>query len=200
MILILGAALLVAAAVAAQPAPDPVWPGGGPGGPGAGPCWRGGPGTGMQLMFDRLDLSDEQRQQIEALVEEGRKQRLAYQKDLLRLRHDLQGEMLKDAPDAGKVRKLAARIGELRTQMQTSWLEQRLAVRKLLTPEQRDQLILMRAHGGRGGRCGMGPGGMGPGAGPRGMGHGAGHRGMGPGGGPCGAGPQGAGPRHPMWW
>jgi Spy/CpxP family protein refolding chaperone len=64
--------------------------------------------------------------------------------------------MLKDRPDAGAVKTLAGKIGELRTAMQQNRLETRLAVREQLTPEQRDKMLLQGERLGRGGRGGRG--------------------------------------------
>ncbi len=132
-------------------------------GPGFGPCGSFGPGqgAGQAFLLDRLDLSDEQRQQIDTLREKGRREALALRKQLLRLRNELHGEMLQDTPDADKVTRLARKIGDVKTQLRVHRLEQRLAVRKLLTPEQRDELLLMLARHGRrgGGAMGCMPGG-----------------------------------------
>ena len=159
---------LATAPLLAQPAPPlPPGPGGGPAGPGfpgPGPCLADGPGTAPLL--DRLDLSDAQRAKIDDLRDKGLQERLQIRKELMRLRNELQGEMLKDNPDADRVSRLARKIGDLRTDLQVSRLRQRLAVRKILTPEQRDRLLMMhgtRLGGRRGGCAGGGPrAGLGP--------------------------------------
>ena len=78
------------------------------------------------------------------------------------LEHDLQGEMMKDDPSEKAALALARQIGDLRTQMQAGRLQDRLAMRKHLSPAQRDKLMMMREA-----RGGFGPG-FGPGMGPRG--------------------------------
>jgi len=178
----------LAAAAAAQPGPGP----GGPGGRGDG----AGPGERMGRMWERLDLTPEQREQLGKLREEGRAEGMDLRKELMRLRNELQGEMLKDAPDAGAVEQFAARIGEAQGKLQAHRLRHQLAMRGLLTPEQRDRLLTLRgergprgegrgARGGHFGRAGRGArhfsgpglgrgpcGGDGPGRGARGPGDG----------------------------
>lgn len=123
----------------------------------------------LERRVDRLDLSEEQREQIEKIRETAQEDVAALRKGMLRLQSDLRGEMLEDAPDAGKLRRLAEQMGEIRTQMQIHRLETQLAVREVLTPDQRDRMILRqgrRGHPGFGAGAGLGwsgPGGWGPG-------------------------------------
>jgi Spy/CpxP family protein refolding chaperone len=69
----------------------------------------------------------------------------------------LQGEMLKDEPSEKRVTELVQQIGQLRTQQHLTRLKQRLAVRNLLTPEQRDRMLGLRGlrhrWGHRAGPC-----------------------------------------------
>jgi Spy/CpxP family protein refolding chaperone len=124
----------------------------------------GGPMGGT--MMGPMGLSEDQRQAIQKIRTDAQAGMMPARKEMMRLRNTMQGEMLKDEIDAGAVRKLVQKMGDLRTQMQLQRLEQRLAVRQLLTPEQRDRTMMRM---GRGDECC--PGGM------RGM-----HRGMGRGG------------------
>ena len=120
----------------------------------------------MERMAARLDLTDEQVEAITGIREGGQKQILEMRKEMMRLRNELQGELLEDEPSEGEVVSLTEKIGDLRTRMQVDRAKNRLAVVKLLTPEQRDKMLVM-GHGGKG-RFGGG----------RGMGHqpGPGHR------------------------
>jgi len=161
-------------------------PGGGPRGAGRGPgpqaAWEDdGPAHGIERLAARLDLTEEQVQAITGIQEQGRAKNQALRKDMMRLENELQGEMLKDSPDAKAAAGLVAKIGDLRTQMQQNRLETRLAVRQQLTPEQRDKMLLAGGGFGRGGRDAARGRGFG-----RGHGHGHGH-GRGPGSG-CGHG------------
>ena len=135
----------------------------GPHGGGKGACAQAGcdsDGPGITRLAARLDLSDEQVKAITELQDQGRAKNQALRKDMLRLRNELQGEMLKDAPDAKVAKGLVAKMGDLRTTMQQNRLDTRLAVRQQLTPEQRDKMLLMGdgrdGRGERGGRGGHG--------------------------------------------
>ena len=136
--------------------------GGRGGGRGPGPqAWSvdDAPARGIERLAARLDLSEDQVKAITAIQEESRAKNQTLRKDLLRLQHDLRGEMLKDAPDEKTAAGLVEKIGDLRTQMQINRLNTRLAVRQQLTPEQRDKMLLSDGgprRGERGGRWGRG--------------------------------------------
>ncbi len=144
-------------------------------------CDGNGPGggRGIERLAQRLDLSDDQVKAITDLQEQSRTKNLALRKDMMRLRNELQGEMLKDSPDVKTVKNLAAKMGDLRTTMQQNRLETRLAVRQQLTPDQRDKMLMAGQGFGRDGRHGRGgPGVCGDRDGRIGRGPG-GHRGAG---------------------
>jgi Spy/CpxP family protein refolding chaperone len=124
-----------------------------------------------------LGLTEEQTAQIEKICPAEQPKLVALRKEMKRVRHDLRGEMMKDEPDLSKAKKYAERIGEIRASIQIAHLECQIAIRKILTPEQRDRLLLMgprcfgdredcgpRGHGmagcASGPRCGSEPGGM----------------------------------------
>lgn len=113
-------------------------------------CFRG-PGGGRMLQF--LDLSEDQQAAVDKLREGRQDIRVVHRKEMMRLRNELEGLMLQDEPDAAKARKLITRMGEMRTEMKVQAMEHRLEIRKLLTDEQRDQLI---AHEGKSGGRGEG--------------------------------------------
>jgi Spy/CpxP family protein refolding chaperone len=122
---VLGMMLLPAAGALAQPGPDPR-----------------GAGDRFARLCERLDLSDEQQAAVAKLREEGRAERRAWRAELIRLRHDLRGEMLQEGPSAARIDKLSEDIGALQAKVRASRLKQRVAMRNLLTPEQRDRLPL----------------------------------------------------------
>ena len=130
-----------------------------------------GGGCGGEFMAERLDLTEEQQAAIAGIREEGRKQNLELRKQMMRLRNELHGEMLKDDPSEKAVLDLTNRMGEIRTTLQGNRVKHQLAVRKVLTPEQRDRMLMMgegrpRGQDGRGGfgRGDDGCDGRGPGA------------------------------------
>ena len=127
------------------------------GGPGrGGPGAPGGPAgpPGLFAMVHRLDLTDAQREQLRALMEDGRQEgdpgatmRAAEQK--------LHAALLADTPDlqaveAAKGAVAAAHAAELDHRV---GMVQRVA--QILTPEQRQQLLKMQPQGPPRGR---GPG------------------------------------------
>jgi len=95
---------------------------------------------------ERLELTAEQQEAMVEIREESRQQQVALRKELLQLQNDLEGEMLKDEPSPDRVSELADRVGGLKTKLQQNRLAQQLAIRKLLTPDQRDELLLMKAR------------------------------------------------------
>ena len=113
----------------------------------------------LERMAARLDLTGDQRVKIEALHEQAREEGLALRKKMMRLRHELEGELLQDAPSEKTVLSLNAKIGDLQTALKANRLRTRLAVREELTPEQRDKMLVMGQHRkhGRHGRSGAGP-------------------------------------------
>jgi Spy/CpxP family protein refolding chaperone len=145
-------------------------------GPG-GPAGRG-PGSGegefgyerrLERLTARLELSDEQAAAIAAIGEQGREEGLKLRKEMMRLRNELEGEMLKDEPSEAAVVDLVDKIGNLKTEMHKIRVKNRLQVRRQLTPEQRDKMLMHRGGLGQGlGRKG------GHSRGPR-FGHGFGH-------------------------
>lgn len=118
----------------------------------------------LERLAARLDLTEDQVQAAQELREQGRAAGVERRKAIMRLQHDLQGEMLKDDPSAAKVAELTRKIGDLKTAAQVQRAENRLAFRKLLTPEQRDKMLASGPgrghgpgrHGGPGARDGGG--------------------------------------------
>ena len=129
-------------------------------GPGQGQGWHDG-GDRWQRVADRLDLSDEQKTTIAEIRKQAEAKNLPLRKQVMQLQNDLRGEMLKDAPTVDTITKLVGKIGDLRTQMQTNRIKAQLDVRKQLTPEQRDKMLLMGGHGPRSGRHARGDHGSG---------------------------------------
>jgi len=120
--------------------------GDGPGGPGC-----DGPGSRMEMMTRHLDLSEEQQTAIQEIRDANRQKVTDLRKDLMKLQNERRGEMLEDSPSEKTVVDLTDRIGNLKTEMQTLRVKCRLAVRKELTAEQRDRMLLMgKGHGARG--------------------------------------------------
>jgi Spy/CpxP family protein refolding chaperone len=115
--------------------------------------WNDDDGPGgwrLDRLTERLELTDQQREAIDALHEKARADAVELRKEIARLRLRIDGEMLADEPSESTLVDLTEQLGALRTRMQVQRLKTRLAVRDQLTAEQRDELMLMRGHGRRG--------------------------------------------------
>ena len=113
-----------------------------------------GPQMQVERMAKRLDLSADQVASIKEIRESGRTENQEMRKEAMRLRNEKRGEMLKDDPSTKTVLALTTELGDLRTKMQVNRMENRLEVRKVLTPEQRDKMLL--SGEGRGDKNGRG--------------------------------------------
>jgi len=113
----------------------------------------------------------EQQQKIDALRTKTQAQLAPLQTKLATRREELRALWAAEKPDRATILRKVAEVDKLRQQMQEVRVDQELAFRALLTPEQQAAR--------RGARPGVGP--HGPGMGGMGMDHGHGH-GMGPGG------------------
>jgi Spy/CpxP family protein refolding chaperone len=118
-----------------------------------------GPEQRLEILAEKLELTEEQIAAIEGIKEAGREKGTELHKEMMRLRNELEGEMLKDEPSEKAALDLVTRIGSLRTEIQAEKLKTRLEIRQQLTPEQRDKMLLVgerfQGRHGRGGR-GMG--------------------------------------------
>jgi Spy/CpxP family protein refolding chaperone len=123
----------------------------------AGIAMAQGPGQGMggkkggfdrfDRMASRLELNADQKTAIKALQEDSREANQSLRKDMMRLRNELQGEMMKDEPSEKTVLGISAKMSDIKGEQRANRLKTRLAVRKHLTPEQRDQMMLMGGQG-----------------------------------------------------
>lgn len=186
-------AVIVTGATYAQPGP----PQGA--GPGQGPRAGGPPSRGLQL-------TDEQRTKLEALIKEQRDRARTVRGEVQKLREQLNTELFADKLDEAKIKQLRGELAKAQQDMLGARLDQQTKLAQILTPEQRKLMReqrdlraiqgMMRGFGGGRRGPGMGPGRrMGPG-GFRGPGFDQRRGpGMGPGPGPG----QGFGPRWRRW-
>lgn len=115
----------------------------------------------MEKLKEKLELSDEQAAAIETIRQAGREKSVALRKEMMRLRNELKGEMLKDEPSEKTALSLVDKIGALKTELQANRMKNRLEVRRQLTPQQRDKMLMRhgsfeRDHGRKGSRHGGG--------------------------------------------
>ena len=98
-----------------------------------------GGGMGMMRMMDDLDLSKDQRKQISDLGFSFRKEVIPMRAQMQVMRLDLAQLMQSDASQSDINKKLD-QIGNLRTEIAKKAVAHRIAVKKVLTPEQLDKL------------------------------------------------------------
>ncbi len=146
-------------------------PGMGPGGPG------GGPGMGfnprlIEAVAGELGVTDATLTKIKDLIYETQKAHIKMRGELETAHLELRRLMDTDQPKVDAVMRQVDKIGGLETKFKKSQLKMMLAVRGMLTPEQRTKLKQIMANrrgmrkAGRGGGAGFGPGaGAGPGFG-----------------------------------
>jgi Spy/CpxP family protein refolding chaperone len=132
--------------------------GGGPGGfgrgPGYGPCAGGDPKA-----FSGLNLTTEQEEKISALQETQLKETKPLRDKLFAKRGDLRLLWLEKSPDQEKIMAAQKELRSLRDQMEDKMTAHRLAMLKILTPEQQSKVkSLIGKRMGRGHGMGFGPG------------------------------------------
>jgi len=116
---------------------------GGPGmmnGPGGGYGQRGMRGYGGGAGLDTLDLTDEQRQKILAIQEEGREKNWSTMGKMRAENFKLRNLYYADNLDANQLVEQQRKVDDLRREMLKSHVESRKKVEAVLTAEQRKQL------------------------------------------------------------
>ena len=131
-------------------------------GPGPGPDGPDRPGIEriLERNAERLHLDAATRERIRALAETGREQSEPQREALHALHDEMHALLTSDAPDSAAVLAKADEIGRAETELQKQRLRTMLAIRALLTPEQRRELVKIheefRAEHGGPGRGGPG--------------------------------------------
>ena len=123
-------------------------------GPGMG--GPGGPGVGPGIM---RELTDEQRNQVRAIMQEERGDREGRRGDMT-LRRQLEAELLADVPNELKIEELKSQILAAQAEGLSKHIEIQKRVAQVLTPEQREKARQRlaqtpegrRGEGRRGGR------------------------------------------------
>lgn len=121
---------------------------------------RGGPGLPPPILR-QLNLTDTQREQVRALVQEQRAQSTEQSaRKLVELQRALHAAMFADTPDTAQIDQLRAGIAESEAAILASRVDLQLKIAQILTAEQRAQAReLSTRRPGRGGRAGAGRGG-----------------------------------------
>ena len=97
-----------------------------------------GPGCGMAGMAENLELTKDQRKQLEDLTVNFRKEIIPMRAQMQVMHIELQQLIRSDAKRTDIDAKID-QLGKLRTDLQKKAVGQRLAMRALLTPEQREK-------------------------------------------------------------
>jgi Spy/CpxP family protein refolding chaperone len=122
-------------------------------GRGFGPGGPGGPGPGI---VHRLDLTEQQREQIAAIVEQQRESRPGAR--IMDLRKELQTALFADTVDLAKVEELKTAIAAAESAALAARIETEMKINQFLTPGQRarERELIASSPGPRSGR-GRGP-------------------------------------------
>lgn len=94
-------------------------------------------GKHRDMMADIPNLTEEQKSQIKAIREEGRKQSEPQHKEMKELRSKLQELKAAENPDQKQINQLIDKSASLKAEMEKSRTASELKVRSILTPEQR---------------------------------------------------------------
>lgn len=97
----------------------------------------------MRHLTDRLDLDDDTRVSVRALIDAGRERTRDGRKELQTARTQMYGLLQADQPDEAAVLAQVERIGAIRTALHKQRMQTMLRVRALLSPEQRTTLLEM---------------------------------------------------------
>ncbi|MFQ6091567.1 MAG: Spy/CpxP family protein refolding chaperone [bacterium] len=118
-------------------------------GPGRGLGDGPGDGPGILAKAEALDLKPDQVERIQAMRLDLAKTTLQIRSELELKRLELRELMLADKPDRRGIEAKIDEIEPLRTELQKKRIEHRLALREVLTPEQRAKLKLWLGPGKR---------------------------------------------------
>ncbi|MEM7757035.1 MAG: Spy/CpxP family protein refolding chaperone [Cyanobacteria bacterium P01_A01_bin.40] len=106
-------------------------------------------GQRMEKLLQQLDLTPEQSQQIEAIQEQSRNDAEGLKQQLQTQRQEIQSLFSSDAPSE-QLREKYQSTQDLRNQLGNERFETKLAIREILTTEQRTKAAeLMQQHRGR---------------------------------------------------
>ncbi len=102
------------------------------------------------LLAKKLDLTQDQIEQIKAGEQEQQKLMAAGGQKIKELGERLKDELAKDSPDKNKVHDLIRQIGTQMTELRIARTDSLLKLKALLTPEQREKFKgLLDKKGGR---------------------------------------------------
>lgn len=100
--------------------------------------------AGMPRLFERLDLSQQQREQINQIMDEDKQTRQERKKALWENRKVLRDQSMADTYDAQRVQELADQQAKLNAELAVIRTETFHRVYSVLTPEQKQKLAEMK--------------------------------------------------------
>ncbi len=113
---------------------------------------------------EEIGLSSEQTEKISQIMADHIKVTTTIRADLLAKRLELRTELGKDKPDMKKIERLTGEISNLQAKLMTERIKMEIAIKGLLTDEQKAKLDELRASKpGKGGKDGISKGGKGKG-------------------------------------
>ena len=108
--------------------------------PPPGPGGRRGPGGWQGMMANQLNLTQDQRDQIQKLHQQNRTAVKDQAAKLRDLRHQLNDQLLSDTPDQAQITSLTGQMGQIQQQLFAQEIQVQQQVIAVFTPEQRQQL------------------------------------------------------------
>lgn len=94
----------------------------------------------MQKKFQMLDLTNEQKENIDAVKDETKRKIIPIRADIELKRIDLENEMKVDEPNRNKIMKMTEEISDLQLKIKQTAIDEKLKINATLTPEQKEQL------------------------------------------------------------
>jgi Spy/CpxP family protein refolding chaperone len=114
---------------------------------GPGPEPREHDGSHIQEIFKQLDLTDEQKQQLETAKKQHRTEAASDRRAIRDAREAMRVELMKSQLDMAKIRQIHSQIKSLQDKMEDERLNSILTVRTILTQEQFQKFSsLMHKH------------------------------------------------------
>jgi Spy/CpxP family protein refolding chaperone len=93
---------------------------------------------------DKLELTSEQKEKIRDLRTDSQKEMIKLRADLKIARLELEELLSEDRPDRMEIYRKIEEMGDLKVMLQKNRIDERLAMREILTPEQLDKLKTLR--------------------------------------------------------
>ena len=102
----------------------------------------------------QLDLTDEQSEKVKALRETLKKDMAPIRQEMVKKQTEMKLLWLEDHPDEGMIKEKQEEINDLREKMGDLFIDFRLSMHEILTPEQRTQMLNRKMN--RGSKRGFG--------------------------------------------